>query len=76
MEIISSFFGFICNLIGDILYEKNIANNLFSFDIKKKLILIKKRNKSIYNIINYKVSEKVNFSDINESSLYTPNKIK
>ena len=76
MEIISSFFGFICNLIGDILYEKNIANNLFTFDIKKKLILIKKRNKSTYNIINYKASEKVNFSDINESSLYTPNKIK
>ena len=38
MEFLSSFFEFVCNLIGDILYERTIANNLFSFDIKKKLI--------------------------------------
>ena len=35
MEFISSFCGFICNIIGDLLYEKSIANNLFSFNIKK-----------------------------------------
>ena len=48
MEIISSFFDFICSFVVDILYEKSIVNNLFSFDLKKKLVLIKNnRNKVI-----------------------------
>ena len=40
MEIIYSFFGVICSLFAGILYEKTIANNLFSFNIQKNLILI------------------------------------
>ena len=43
MELISSFFGTICSFIIDILYEKSIVNNLFSFDIKKKIITIKNK---------------------------------
>ena len=46
MEIISSFFGFICSFIVDIFYENSITNNLFSFDLKKKLISIKKIDNS------------------------------
>ena len=46
MEIISSFFGFICSFIIDIFYENSITNNLFSFDLKKKLISIKKIDNS------------------------------
>ena len=42
MEIIYSFFGVICSFVSDILYERIIANNLFSFDINRKIILIKK----------------------------------
>ena len=60
MEFLSSFFGFICNIIGDLLYEKTIVNNLFSFDIRKKLIFIKKRNNSIHNVIIDKNKEKHN----------------
>ena len=47
MEIISSFFGTICSFIVDILYEKSIANNLFSFDLNKKIISIKNNRKKI-----------------------------
>ena len=42
MEIIFSFFSVISSLFVDTLYEKNIANNLFSFNVKKKFMLIKK----------------------------------
>ena len=48
MEMISSFFGIISSFIVDILYEKSITNNLFSFDLKNKLVLIKNgKNKTI-----------------------------
>ena len=45
MEIISSFLGTICSFIVDILYEKSIVNNLFSFDVKKKIVIIKNKGK-------------------------------
>ena len=41
MEMIYSLFSLICSLIVDMLYERKITNNLFSFNIYKKLILIK-----------------------------------
>ena len=47
MEIISSFFGAICSFIVDILYEKSIVNNLFSFDLDKKIISIKNNKKNL-----------------------------
>ena len=67
MEFLSSFFGLICNIVGDVIYEKTIANNLFSFDIKKKLILIKKGNNILYNNIVNKNKKKLNLYDINDS---------
>ena len=42
MEIIESFFAVICSIVVDILYEKKITNNLFTFDTNKKIIFIKK----------------------------------
>lgn len=56
MEIISSFFGLISSFIVDIYYENSITNNLFSFDIKKKLISIKK----IEIVSKYKFNNKNN----------------
>ena len=40
-EIINSLFILICSVFVEIIYKKRITNNLFSFDIKKRLILIK-----------------------------------
>ena len=51
MELINSFFAFICSLFGDIFYEKEIMNSLFLFDTKRKLISIKKGDDSIFIIV-------------------------
>ena len=58
MEIIYSFFDLLCSFVVDILYEKTIANNLFSFDINKKNILIKKRKILLFKFIDDKNEEK------------------
>ena len=50
MEIIFSFFGLICSIISDFLYEINLTNNLFAFNIKNKLISFKK-NKHHYILL-------------------------
>ena len=60
MEIINSFFGLICSLIVDIIYEKTMTNDLFSFNIDKKLILLKKINDPIYKFNEDKKDNKVN----------------
>ena len=48
MELIKSFFGFINSVILNIIYKKIMANNLFSFDIEKRRILIKRDNNLLY----------------------------
>ena len=50
MEIIFSFFGVICSIVVDIIYEKTVTNDLFSFNIDKKFILFKKVNNPTYKI--------------------------
>ena len=60
MEIINSFFGVICSLIVDIIYEKTITDDLFSFNIDKKLILLKKINDPMYKFNEDKKDNKVN----------------
>ena len=67
MEFLSSFFGVICNILGNLLYEKTIANNLFSFDIKNKLILIKKENNKPCNNVGGKNKEKLILYNICDS---------
>ena len=42
MEFMSSFFGLICSFIVDIIYENTLINDLFSFDLNKKIIRVKK----------------------------------
>ena len=46
MEVVWSFFNILASVITDILYEKALVNNLFSFDLDKKVINLKKKNKS------------------------------
>ena len=42
MEIINSFFGFICSFLSDFIYKKTIMNSLILLKNKKKLISFKK----------------------------------
>ena len=64
MEIIFSFFGVICSFVTDILYKKSIANNLFSFDLRKKIISIKKGKDLIFKINHKKNKEEKNLGSI------------
>ena len=52
MEFIFSFFNILANILTDTLYEKSLVNNLFSFDLDKKVIIIKKNKKSQNKIFN------------------------
>ena len=65
MEIMFSFFSIICSVVADILYEKTITNNLFAFDIKKKLILIKNRNNPTFQVNNGKIIDEQDHSEVN-----------
>ena len=74
MEFIWSLFNIISMFITDLLYDIDIVNNLFSFDLSKKKVLIKniskKKNSSLENdeekISAQKVSQ-VNIYNINEN---------
>ena len=37
MEVIQSIFGVICSFVADILYDKTMVNNLFSFDLEENI---------------------------------------
>ena len=44
MEILYSFLNIISSLVTEILYDRTLVNNLFSFDLNKKYIIINKPN--------------------------------
>ena len=74
MEVIYSFFKVILILITDVLYDISLVNNLFSFNIDQKLIIIKNfKNKENENISSGKnEQEKISVAkppSINMSSL-------
>ena len=49
MEVVWSAFNIIATVITDILYDKALVNNLFSFDLDKKIIEIKKNKNKDQN---------------------------
>ena len=49
MEVFFSFFRIISSFLTDTLYETSLVNHLFSFDLDKKLLLIKEKDKKIEN---------------------------
>ena len=61
MEVMESIFGVICIFVADILYDKTMVNNLFSFDLEESMIKIKSKSK-----INNKIFEDKN--QINEDN--------
>ena len=50
MEILWTFLNLITSFITEILYEKSFVNSLFSFDIDKKLILLKNKERLIRKV--------------------------
>ena len=79
MEVIWSFFNIIATLITDILYDKAIVNNLFSFDLDKKIIEIKRNKKNNINE-NIQLNDnpniyepKVQFHNISSSNINNQN---
>ena len=58
MEIMNMIFNVITYLIVNILYNKSLVNNLFNFDLNKKLVLLK--NKNIDKIIDMDIKQNDN----------------
>ena len=55
MEILFSLFNIISSFITEVIYDKSLINNLFSFDLDKKLVVLKNKSKSgLVNIDNPK----------------------
>ena len=61
MEVIFTIFKIISSFSIDILYEISLVNNLFNFDLNKKIIILKEKKK---------LPKKNNFPKINEIKLY------
>ena len=47
MEILYTIFNMIASLITEVLYDKSLVNNLFSFDLNKKYVVFKSHNYKI-----------------------------
>ena len=85
MEVIFSLFRIISSFLTDNLYEQSLVNNLFSFDLDKKIITIKekekKKNNSETDEIKYnplQISPKISQNILNiadDTTINTKNKL-
>ena len=57
MEVVWSLFNIISSVITDLLYDKALVNNLFSFDLDKKIVEIKKKKENSNNSNTLKLDE-------------------
>ena len=71
MEVVWSGFNMIATIICDILYDKALVNNLFSFDLEKKIVMIKKK-KNVSNLI-ISPSEPKIYTPISPIKIISPN---
>jgi hypothetical protein len=74
MEMVDSLFTVICSVVVNILYERKITNNLFSFNIDKKLVLIKghkERKDSKVSEIKFNNDKNIEDENISEKKLFT-----
>ena len=51
MEVLFTLFRVICSLSVDILYDISLVNNLFDFDLDKKIVVLKDKKKEKENIV-------------------------
>ena len=52
MEVLSSLFNIICIFVSDLLYDIDMVNTLFSFDLKRKKVVFKNSKKDTHIINN------------------------
>ena len=74
MEMVDSLFTVICSVVVNILYDRKITNNLFSFNIDKKLVLIKghkERKDSKVSEIKFNNDKNIEDENISEKKLFT-----
>ena len=71
MEVFFSLFKIISSFLTDTLYETSLVNNLFSFDLDKKTLIIKKKKKNNKNNIFQDESPKI-YSPINNIENISP----
>ena len=72
MEIVNMIFSVIASLIVNILYEKSLVNNLFNFDLEKKLVVLKvKKNLENKEIKENKENKENSQSDNSRRKLNT-----
>ena len=64
MEFIWSFFNILSMFITDLLYDIDLVNNLFSFDLDKKVVLIKDLKYSDNNKNNLKEDENIKSTNL------------
>jgi len=68
MEILCTIFNMIASLITEVLYDKSLINNLFSFDINKKYV--------VFNSHKYKIKHKIEDIHIKDIKKEEPNEHK
>ena len=49
MEILYSFLNIMTSLVTEILYDKSLVNNLFSFDLNNKFVVFNRFKKNLTN---------------------------
>ena len=67
-KILFTGFDLVLSIIINRLYEKSIVNNLFEFDLDKKLIIIKTKKNNIPKLDNSKITNFVNHKLINKQN--------
>ena len=75
MEVVESVFGVMCLLVADILYDKTMVNNLFSFDLNSYSIRVKNKlkNKIIVNDVKILNLNNKNDNSIHNNEIYNNN---
>ena len=57
MEVVSSLFTILAGFITDLLYDIDIVNTLFSFDLKRKVVQFKRDKNDIYLTLPLTITE-------------------
>ena len=69
MEVMESVLGVICLFVADILYDKTMVNNLFSFNVDDYIVKIKTKTKENDSINKIKNEENINEDNFDKKTI-------